>query len=72
MQGLGSYRGISDIIAIKNGGVLFIEVKAPGGSLSHHQRRFAKNIKASGGHYILAFSYEDIEDYLKTREGTDG
>ena len=40
LQQLGSYPGISDIIAIKNGRVLFIEVKSAKGVLSPAQKRF--------------------------------
>jgi hypothetical protein len=65
MQGLGSYRGISDLIAIKNGRVLFIECKAPEGQLSKYQKRFKRNIEASGGIYIVARGYEDIEEVIR-------
>jgi len=65
LQGLGSYPGIPDIIAVKNGVVLFIECKAPGGQLSEAQRKFRQRIYREGCHYIKAHSFEDIEDYLE-------
>jgi len=61
MQGLGSYPGISDLIACKNGRVLFVECKAPRGRLSTYQRRFKESIEASGCEYIEARGYEDVE-----------
>jgi len=64
MQGLGSYRGIADIYAIKNGNGLWIEVKAGKGKQSDYQIRFEKDIKDKGGHYILAYQVEDIEKYV--------
>ena len=63
-QGLRSHKGISDRIAIKNGTVLFIEVKAPGGLLSADQKEFRKKIEINGGIYIEARGYKDIERYL--------
>ncbi len=64
-QGLGSYKGICDRIAIKQGVVLFIECKAPGGYLTKHQKEFRARIIENGGYYVLAWGYEDIEEYLK-------
>jgi len=60
-QGIGSYRGISDFIACKNGRVLFVECKAPKGKLSTYQRRFKESIETSGCEYIEARGYEDLE-----------
>ena len=64
MQGLGSYRGISDIIAIKDSYVIFIEVKTETGKQSEYQKQFEKDITENGGHYILARSYKDVDDYI--------
>ena len=64
LQGLGAYKGICDRIAIKDGKVLFIEVKGPKGRLSNHQEEFKKNIEAAGGIYITAKSYEDIGRFV--------
>jgi len=64
MQGLGSYRGIADIFAIKNNNNIWIEVKAQGGRQSEYQKKFEHDIKQHGGHYILAYSVEDVEKYI--------
>lgn len=64
LQGMGAYKGISDIIAIKKGVVLFIEVKTPTGKQSDNQKAFEDMIKNSGGHYLIARNYHDVEDYI--------
>jgi len=60
MQGLGAYKGIPDIIAIKNNRVLFLEIKRPGGRQSDYQKQFQANIEGQGGEYYLIKSLEDL------------
>ncbi|MDI9596568.1 MAG: hypothetical protein QM220_03440 [Atribacterota bacterium] len=64
LQGLGSYPGIPDIIAIKDNRVLFIECKRPakGSKQRPAQVEFQKNIEYQGGEYILV---RDVEDLIK-------
>jgi len=64
MAGIGSYPGAPDLIAIRNGIVLFIEAKAVKGKLSNGQKVFQSRIQNSNGHYIVAHSHIDIVDYL--------
>lgn len=61
LQGMGSYRGVSDLVAVKNGRTLFIECKVPGGKLSTYQKKFKESIETAGGIYIEARGYEDVE-----------
>ena len=56
-----AYKGISDIIAIRDGQVAFIEVKSKKGKLSPEQIKFQADVTASGGLYIVARSYVDVE-----------
>lgn len=65
LQGLGAYKGIVDILSIKDGIVLFIEVKTKTGRQSDNQKQFEEAITSHGGHYVIARGYEDIENYLK-------
>jgi len=65
--GLGSYPGLPDRIAVKNGVVLFIEIKAPNGKLSEAQAWFGECIHAEDCYYIVARGYEDIEAYISKR-----
>ena len=60
MQGLGSYRGIPDIIAIKDNRVLFLEIKKPTGEQSQYQKEFEDNITSQGGEYVLVRCLEDL------------
>jgi len=66
LQGLGSYPGLPDMIAYKNGVVLFVECKAEGGRQSQKQLDFERKLKEQGCHYVLVYGYEDIEEYLRT------
>jgi len=61
LQGLGSYPGLSDLVAIKGGQVVHIEVKVPGGRQSEKQKKFQEDLEAAGGEYILARGIEDVE-----------
>jgi len=64
LAGLGCYPGLSDMVAIKDGVVLFIECKAGIGRQSDKQRMFQVSLEAHGGRYVLAYGYEDVERYL--------
>lgn len=60
LQGLGAYKGISDILGVYNGRMLAIEVKAAGGRLSDYQKIFLDKVKANGGIVIVAYSIDDV------------
>ena len=61
LQGLGAYRGIPDLIAVKNGRVIFIELKTPRGRQSEYQRKFQANLEAAGGEYVLCRGVDDLQ-----------
>ena len=60
LQGLGCYRGVTDLVAIKNSRVLFIELKKPGGRQTSKQKDFQALVEAHGGKYFLVDCYEDL------------
>ena len=60
LQGLGAFKGVPDRIAVKDGRVLFIEVKRPGGRQSVDQIIFQNEIGIAGGEYILITCFEDL------------
>jgi hypothetical protein len=64
LQGLGAYKGIPDMTAIKKGVVIWIECKSERGVQSPAQKGFQDMIEQQGGYYILARSSQDVEDYL--------
>jgi len=63
-QGLGSHKGVADIIGIYNGKFLAIEVKTKKGKLSDHQRTFLQAVEDEGGIAIVARSVEDVINNL--------
>ena len=60
LQGLGSYHGLPDRIAIKNGWVVFIEFKSPTGKQSEKQIEFQTMIELKGGVYLLIDNLDDL------------
>ena len=60
-QSLGSYQGIADLYALKDGQHVWIEAKTAKGKQSEHQARFQRDIEKQGGTYILARGIEDVE-----------
>jgi hypothetical protein len=60
----GFYRfgvlGAPDIICVIKGQYVGIEVKAPKGKQSDHQKGFQQALEAAGGRYVLAYSLEDV------------
>ena len=62
LQGLGAYKGIPDLIAVKSGRVLFIELKTARGRQSDHQKKFQADLEAAGGEYILCRGAEDLQE----------
>lgn len=63
-QGLGSYKGISDLICMKDGQVVFVEVKTAKGTQSKYQRDFEKICQSHGCKYILARGLQDVSELL--------
>ena len=54
LQGLGCYKGLADLTAIKDGKVLQIEVKVGKKSKqSDYQKKFQKDWTEKGGGYIV-------------------
>ena len=66
-QSLGSYKGIADLYALRDGKHVWIEVKTPKGRLSEHQERFREDVGRHGGVYMVARSIEDVSPLCKRR-----
>lgn len=56
--------GAADIIAIRDGVVIFVEVKTARGRQSKAQKIFEDNIKKRGGNYYLVHSAEELKEAL--------
>jgi len=58
-QGMGCHKGMSDLVCIRKGRVVFAEVKTPKGRLSDWQQGFRQVIANEGGEYVVLRSVED-------------
>lgn len=58
-------RGMADILAVKGGRAIAIEVKTEKGKQSEEQAAWAERFTKAGGMYVLARSWTDIENELK-------
>jgi hypothetical protein len=63
-QGMGCHKGVSDLVAIKDGRTVWIECKAPAGKLSPYQQRFCQDITAAGGQYFVVRNMDDLRNIL--------
>lgn len=57
--------GFSDLIALKNGKLVFIEVKAENGKPSIKQLNFIEQMKKNGFAAGVAYNFEDVLNILK-------
>jgi len=60
VAGIGTHSGLSDLLALKGGVTLYVEVKTASGRLSDAQERFRRDVQAHGGRYIVVRSVDDI------------
>ena len=60
VQSALSERGIPDLVAIRDGWHVWIEVKTPTGRLSADQEKWLSDLKAHGGMCIVARGVEDV------------
>ena len=68
-QGLGCHKGISDLIAVREGQVYFVEIKKPSGKLSDYQEKFRQEIERRHGKYIVLKSVEEAEEFIRQTGG---
>jgi Holliday junction resolvase len=61
-QGKYCYKGISDLIAVKDGVTIYVEVKTPTGKLRPEQLKFMEDIENHGARYIVARSIDDVKE----------
>ena len=66
---LYSDKGLCDLVAVKNGVSVFIEVKNPKGKQSDAQKIFESRIMGAGASYILARGIDDVEHLFCYTEG---
>lgn len=66
-QGLGSQKGVSDIVGIFKGRFFALEVKTVKGRLSDYQRLFLSEVAMNGGIAFVARSVDDVIDKFGLR-----
>jgi len=60
-QSLGSEKGIPDLVAVREGQTVWIEVKAPKGRLSEYQERWLQDLENHDGSWLVVRGIEDVE-----------
>jgi len=60
LQGLGAFKGISDIMGSYKGKWFVIEVKSPTGRTSDYQDIFLNHVRSEGHIAIVAKSLDDV------------
>ena len=55
-----SKTGVPDIILVKNGLFIGLEVKRPQGKQSDNQKKFQEELENAGGKYYLVTSLDDV------------
>lgn len=60
-QGMGAHKGVPDLLCIREGRVVFAEVKTPTGRLSAHQVQFASDWTSHKGECVVLRSVEDAQ-----------
>ena len=63
-MGFGQHRGLADLTAMKDGRVVYIEIKTATGRQSPEQVQFQKDCEAHGVMYVLARSVQDVASLL--------
>lgn len=64
-------KGSPDIVCVKDGRYIGIEVKATKGKQSPDQKLFQQALEEAGGDYILAHSLDDVIEYFEKQKATD-
>src|SRR4051812_16746638 len=53
-------KGLPDILVVKNGNAIFLEVKRPDGKLSEEQHEFGRGAMLAGADYHVVHSIDDV------------
>ena len=59
LQRMGMRKGVPDLVILHSGGIMGLEVKSPGGTLSREQKEFRVEWERAGGIYAVARSVEE-------------
>jgi len=62
---MGSHRGMSDLVCIKDGKTIFLEIKAENGHLSGYQEQFRRDVQDHKGTYLWVNSLDKLREILE-------
>ncbi len=62
--GIGQHKGLADLTAMKDGRVVYIEIKTATGRQSPEQIQFQRDCESHGVKYFLARSVQDVAPLL--------
>lgn len=65
LKSMGLRAGVSDLIVILSGKVVFLEVKTEKGKQSEAQKRFEEKVKSLGHEYFIVRSINEVKEALK-------
>lgn len=57
-----SMNGVSDIIVVRDGFVIFLEIKRPSGKQSDNQKQFQDLVKKNGAEYWVIRDLDDLKE----------
>ena len=63
-KAMGLKSGVSDVIVLLEGKVLFVEFKAAKGAQNDNQKRFQEDVQALGFEYHICRSLEDFQELV--------
>ena len=66
-MGFGQHKGLADLTCMRDGNVVFIEIKTEKGRQSPEQLKFQKDCESHGVRYKLARSIADVAEFLTFR-----
>jgi hypothetical protein len=75
LQRMGMRKGVPDLVILRSGRIMGLEVKSPGGTLSREQKEFRVEWERAGGIYAVARSVEEgralLEEWGVAPRGPD-
>lgn len=71
LKATGLLPGVSDLVIIHNGRVVFVEVKTPDGRISKEQVDFKERVEVLGFMYWITYSIEQFKRLAESNFFTD-
>jgi hypothetical protein len=65
LKSMGMRAGVSDLIAVRNGEIFALELKADGGRPTESQLEFLDDLRTAGGHGVVAEGLDEAINIIK-------